>query len=67
MALIVDDNVPDRGHRETILNRDYVLAGVGAGPHGHYRHMHVMNFATAIKRTSQSKPIPKTPQGLWLS
>lgn len=31
--LIVDDGVPSRGHRKTLYDRDYTLAGVTCGPH----------------------------------
>lgn len=42
---IVDDGVPDRGHRDAIFDRDYRFAGVGCGPHTVYRHMCVVEFA----------------------
>jgi len=43
--LFVDDDVPDRGHRITILNPAYRRAGVGCATHPLFRFACVMNFA----------------------
>lgn len=32
-ALLVDEDTPGRGHRENLLNPDYVLVGIGIGVH----------------------------------
>ncbi len=46
--LIIDDGVPDRGHRDTLF--DPILRNVGAScaPHQTYREVCVLDFATAI-------------------
>lgn len=49
MELIIDDGVPDRGHRRNIFSTDYSTAGVACGPHPLYRHMCVIDFATRFK------------------
>lgn len=43
VSLIVDDGVPNRGHRENIF-RDYKYVGTGFGAHKAYRYMCVMDF-----------------------
>ena len=45
VSLVVDDNVPGRGHRKTIFNPKYALVGAALGPHKGYRDMCVMDFA----------------------
>jgi hypothetical protein len=43
--LIVDDGVPDRGHREVLFAPDLRYAGVACGPHPVYRTMCVIDLA----------------------
>ncbi|MDR1976349.1 MAG: CAP domain-containing protein [Campylobacteraceae bacterium] len=43
-GLLIDDGVPTRGHRETILNTDYNLVGVSVGRHPQYGTMCVSDF-----------------------
>jgi uncharacterized protein YkwD len=42
---IVDDGVPDRGHRHALFSRDYRFAGVGCGPHSVYQYMCVVDMS----------------------
>lgn len=44
-ALVVDDGVPDRGHRHTLLDPTFAVAGVGYAPHPRYRFTCVIDFA----------------------
>lgn len=43
--LIVDDGVPNRGHRTTLYDQDYRLAGVTCGPHPLFQTACVIDFA----------------------
>lgn len=43
VSLIVDDGVPDRGHRDNIFH-NYKYVGTSFGPHKAYRYMCVMDF-----------------------
>ncbi|MET3710315.1 hypothetical protein ABIC65_000995 [Sphingomonas trueperi] len=43
--LVIDDGVPDRGHRELLFNRELRYAGVGCGSHSAYGHMCVIDVS----------------------
>jgi uncharacterized protein YkwD len=49
VGLIVDDGVPDRGHRLTIFDATLRLAGVACGEHRTYRVMCVVNYAARFE------------------
>lgn len=44
IQLLVDDAVPDRGHRTNLFRAAYVRAGADCGPHRLYGHMCVIDF-----------------------
>lgn len=44
MQLIIDDGVPDRGHRINTFSTDFKTAGVACGPHPHFGNMCVVDF-----------------------
>ncbi len=48
--LIIDDGVPDRGHREVLFDQTLSVAGVACGPHRTWGHMCVIDFAGAVVR-----------------
>lgn len=50
--LIVDDNVPDRGHRRSVYATQWAYAGAACGPHKRYKVMCVVTFA----RTATGHP-----------
>ncbi|MBY5920756.1 CAP domain-containing protein [Ferrimonas balearica] len=45
MALIIDDGVPDRGHRQAIMEPRYRRVGIGFGTHPLYGYLCVQKFA----------------------
>jgi uncharacterized protein YkwD len=45
IQLLVDDGVPDRGHRNNILNPQWGVEGVACGPHRDYGQICVMDYA----------------------
>jgi len=45
MNLIIDDGVPDRGHRKNIFSRAFSRAGAACGPHPRFGTVCVIDFA----------------------
>jgi uncharacterized protein YkwD len=55
MQLIVDDGVPDRGHRRNIYNDQYKTVGVCIGSHEKYGTMCVMDFAGGFTENREAQ------------
>jgi len=49
IALLIDDGVPDRGHRKNILNPCSRFVGVSFGSHPSYQSMCVIDYAGEYK------------------
>lgn len=45
LQLIIDDGVPDRGHRRILFNPGYTLTGAACAPHPVWRTVCVLDFA----------------------
>ena len=43
--LLIDDDVPNRGHRTLLLDPDYRVAGVACGPHPTFGQVCVIDLA----------------------
>jgi len=53
VALVVDDGVADRGHRHSLLDPDYRVAGIGYAPHTRYRITCVIDLAAGYAGRSE--------------
>ena len=56
MILLVDDGVPDRGHRKKMLSGQYAQVGIACGEHKVYRHMCVIDFAEKYEEMVATSP-----------
>jgi len=45
VQLLIDDGVPDRGHRNNILNRSFRYAGPAIGRHSNFTYLCVIDYA----------------------
>ena len=52
IQLLVDDNVPSRGHREALLKPDYRQVGASCKPHLDFRIVCVMTYASDYQERS---------------
>ena len=69
VALIVDDGVRDRGHRQNIFGRDLLCVGIACGPHAGFGTMCVIDFAAAFSErgdeVAQRAALPAPPFFRW--
>ena len=54
LALIIDDGLPARKHRQNIFNPNYNVAGAAFGPHARFRTMCSMDFAGGYAERGQT-------------
>ena len=62
IGLLVDDGVPDRGHRDILLTRELFFGGVGCGPHPSYGTTCVMTYATSFKSNGAGKRLAEADE-----
>ena len=66
ISLIVDDGVPDRGHRNSIFNPKFKFVGIGCGKHEEYQSCTVLDYVGEINGVVNST-VNKIKQGLTKS
>jgi uncharacterized protein YkwD len=49
ISLIVDDGVPDRGHRKNMFKSEFAFVGMASGPHSEYGIMTVINYVGGLR------------------
>ena len=49
IALLVDEGIPDRGHRKNILEKNFKYIGISIGKHASYNFMCVIDFADNVE------------------
>ncbi len=57
IGLIVDDGVPDRGHRQNLFNPDFHQAGAALAPHAEWGQVCVIDFADGF--TPNRRVVPQ--------
>ena len=53
MQLVVDDGVPDRGHRTNLFKPDIMVTGNFSGPHSQYNTMTCSTFASQFAKPGE--------------
>ena len=56
---IVDDGVPNRGHRENLFNPEFRVMGCFSGPHKDFDTMSTLDFCAAFVRMGEEDPIER--------
>jgi uncharacterized protein YkwD len=51
LQLLIDDGVQNRGHRKTLLDPGYAVAGAACGPHKAYEQICVIDLAARYSET----------------
>ncbi len=54
--LVIDDGIPERGHRKNFLNPGFRLAGVASGTHPVWRNVCVIDFAGGFCSEGAGQP-----------
>lgn len=66
MALLVDDGVNNRGHRNRLFDAGYKVAGVACGEHSSMVSMCVITLAGGFSESSAGKPLKNSPPSVTL-
>lgn len=55
--LIIDDGLPERGHRDNIFNKEFKVFGCYSGPHKDFEMMTCMDLAGGFVKNGEPDPI----------
>ena len=47
--------MPSRGHRKNIFNKDFLVTGIGSGPHTLFNHMCCIDYADGYTEAKGNK------------
>ena len=59
LQLLVDDGVPNRGHRENLFNDDFRTCGVYSGQHKDFDTMTCVDYAASFVKAGDEDPIER--------
>ena len=59
LQLLVDDGVPNRGHRENLFNDDFRCCGVYSGQHKDFDCMTVIDYSASFVKAGAEDPIER--------
>lgn len=57
--MLIDDGVPNRGHRENLFNDDFRCCGVHSGLHKDFDTMTCIDYTAAFVRAGDEDPIER--------
>ena len=57
ISLIIDDDVPDRGHRTNMFKDEFKIMGSFSGPHSFYKDMTVIDYAGGWRKKGSPDPV----------
>ena len=59
LQLLVDDGVPNRGHRENLFNPDFRVVGVYSGAHKDFDTMSTLDYCASFVKAGEEDPIER--------
>ena len=59
MQMLIDDGVPNRGHRENLFNNDFRVCGIFSGDHKDFDTVTVCDYAASFVKAGDEDPIER--------
>ena len=59
MQMLIDDGVPNRGHRENLFNDDFRVCGIFTGDHKDFDTVTVVDYAASFVKAGDEDPIER--------
>lgn len=59
LQLLVDDGVPNRGHRENLFNDDFRACGIYSGQHKDFDTMTCIDYAASFVKSGDEDPVER--------